>query len=54
MRQRHAGGEKLFIDYAGDKVPVVVDRLTGEVRDAHIFLAVMDGLSLSFGYATVV
>ena len=52
MRQSHAGGEKLFIDYAGDKVPVVVDRLTGEVRDAHIFVAVMGGSSLSFGYAT--
>ena len=27
MRQSHAGGEKMFVDYAGDKVPVVVDRL---------------------------
>ena len=32
MRQAHVGGEKLFVDYAGDKVPVVVDRLTGEIR----------------------
>jgi len=46
MRQSHGGGEKLFIDYAGDKMPVVVDRLTGEVRDAHIFVAVMGGSSL--------
>ena len=30
MRQTHAAGEKLFVDYAGDTVPVVVDRLTGE------------------------
>jgi len=51
MRQSHGGGEKLFIDYAGDKVPVV-DRQTGEVRDAHIFVAVMGGSSLSFGHAT--
>ena len=51
MRQNHGGGEKLFIDYAGDKVPVV-DRQTGEVRDAHIFVAVMGGSSLSFGHAT--
>ena len=29
MRQNHAAGDKLFVDYAGDKVPVVVDRLTG-------------------------
>jgi transposase len=51
MRQSHGGGEKLFIDYAGDKVPVI-DRQTGEVRDAHIFVAVMGGSSLSFGHAT--
>ena len=51
MRQSHGGGEKLFIDYAGDKVGVV-DRQTGEIRDAHIFVAVMGGSSLSFGYAT--
>ena len=30
MRQSHRAGEKLFVDYAGDTVPVVVDRLTGE------------------------
>src|SRR5215468_11340602 len=32
MRQNHAGGDKLFVDYAGDAVPVIVDRLTGQVR----------------------
>jgi transposase len=32
MRQTHVGGDKLFVDYAGDTVPVIVDRLTGEVR----------------------
>jgi transposase len=52
MRQSHAGGEKLFVDYAGDKVPVVVDRRTGEVRDAHLFVAVLGGSSLSFACAT--
>jgi hypothetical protein len=29
MRQTHAAGERLFVDYAGDGVPVVIDRLTG-------------------------
>src|SRR5213596_2461552 len=37
MRQTHVGGDKLFVDYAGDTVPVIVDRLTGEVRAAQIF-----------------
>jgi transposase len=36
MRQTHTGGDKLFVDYAGDTVPVIVDRLTGETRPAQI------------------
>src|SRR5271165_1888119 len=52
MRQSHGGGEKLFVDYAGDTLPVV-DRQTGEVRAAHIFVAVMGGSSLSFACATI-
>ena len=36
MRQAHLGGDKLFVDYAGDTVPVIVDRLTGQVRAAQI------------------
>ena len=52
MRQSHAGGEKLFVDYAGDTVPVVVNRRTGEIRDAHLFVAVLGGSSLSFACAT--
>jgi transposase len=40
MRQSHAGGDKLFVNYAGDGVPVV-DRLTGGVRQAQIFVAVI-------------
>ena len=52
MRQTHLGGDKLFIDYAGDKVPVVIDRRTGRTREAHIFVAVMGASSLSFACAT--
>jgi hypothetical protein len=32
MRQTHVAGERLVVDYAGDGVPVVIDRLTGEIR----------------------
>ena len=35
MRQAHVGGDKLFVDYAGDTVPVIIDRLTGEMRQAQ-------------------
>jgi hypothetical protein len=34
MRQTHTAGERLFVDYAGEGVPVVIDRLTGEIRKA--------------------
>ena len=52
MRQTHLGGDRLFVDYAGDTVPVVVDRLTGEIREAHLFVAVMGASSLSFAWPT--
>ena len=32
MRQSHAGGDRRFVDYAGDTVPVIIDRLTGKIR----------------------
>lgn len=40
MRQVHRAGEKLFIDYAGDTVPIV-DADTGEISRAQIFVAVL-------------
>jgi transposase len=52
MRQSHAGGEKLFVDYAGDTVPVIVDRLTGAVRPAQIFVAVLGASSFAYAEAT--
>jgi transposase-like protein len=52
MRQTHVGGEKLFVDYAGDTVPVIVDRLTGEVRQAQIFVAVMGASNFTYVEAT--
>jgi len=51
MRQAHAGGEKLFVDYAGDRVEVF-DRLTGEARPAWIFVAVMGASSFTYAEAT--
>jgi transposase len=52
MRQTHVGGDKLFIDYAGDTVPVIVDRLTGEVRQAQIFVAVLGASNFTYAEAT--
>ena len=52
MRQTHAGGDKLFVDYAGDTAPVVIDRLTGEIRGAQIFVAVMGASNFTYAEAT--
>jgi transposase len=51
MRQQHRAGEKTFIDYAGQTVPVV-DPETGEVREAQIFLAVLGASSYTYAEAT--
>jgi len=40
MRQTHRAGEKLFVDYAGQTLPVI-DPRTGEIRSAQIFVAVL-------------
>jgi transposase len=48
MRQSHAAGDKLFVDYAGDGVPVVIDRRTGERRSAQIFVAVLGASSFTY------
>lgn len=51
MRQRHRAGETTFVDYAGQTVPVV-DRETGEMRAAQIFVAVLGASSYTFAEAT--
>jgi transposase len=40
MRFEHRAGEKCFVDYAGQCV-AIIDQLTGEIRDAQIFVAVL-------------
>src|SRR5204862_2596159 len=52
MRQAHIGGDKLFVDYAGDTVPVIVDRLTGQARPAQIFVAVMGASNFTYAEAS--
>jgi transposase len=52
MRQAHAGGDKLFVDYAGDTVPVIVDQLTGETRAAQIFVAVLGASNFIYAEAS--
>jgi transposase len=51
MRQSHVGGDKLFVDYAGDTVPVIVDRLTGKTQPAQIFVAVLGASNFTPAFA---
>lgn len=51
MRQDHRAGEKLFVDYAGQTMPVV-DRNTGEIREAQIFVAVLGASNYTYAEAT--
>lgn len=51
MRQTHRAGEKLFVDYAGQTVPII-DRATGEIRQAQIFVAVMGASNYCYAEAT--
>jgi transposase len=51
LRQVHAPGDKLFVDYAGPTVEVV-DRRTGEIVPAQIFVAVLGHSSYTYAEAT--
>ncbi len=51
MRQDHKAGEKLFVDYAGQQVGII-NRQTGEVRSAEIFVAVLGASSYTYAEAT--
>jgi len=51
MRQHHAAGDKVFVDYSGKKVPIV-DPSTGVVREAEVFVAVLGASSLTYAEAT--
>lgn len=52
MRQSHKAGEKLFVDYAGQTVPVVSNTSTGEVSDAQIFVATLGASNFTYVEAT--
>ena len=52
MRQAHAGGDRLFVDYAGDTVPVIIDRLSGKTRPAQLFVAVMGASNFTYAEAS--
>ena len=52
MRQTHRAGEKLFVDYAGQTAEVI-DRASGEVCTAQIFVAVLGASSYTYAEASL-
>jgi len=51
LRQEHRAGEKLFIDYCGQTVPII-DPVTGEITQAEIFIAALGASSYTFAEAS--
>jgi transposase len=51
MRQVHRAGDKLFIDYSGQTVPLI-DAASGEIQRAQIFVAVLGASSYTYAEAT--
>ncbi len=51
MRQVHAAGERLFVDYAGQTVEVM-DSSTGELRAAQVFVAVLGASNYTYAEAS--
>jgi transposase len=52
MRQVHRAGEKLFVDYAGQK-PSFIDPATGERITAELFVAVLGASNYTYAEATL-
>lgn len=50
MRQDYKAGEKMFVDYAGDTVPVIID---GVEHKAQIFVAVLGASNYTYAEATL-
>ena len=52
LRQNHRAGEKLFVDYAGQTIPVM-DPATGAAQDAYLFVATLGASSYTFAWASL-
>ena len=52
LRQEHKAGEKLFVDFAGQAIPII-DSLTGEITDAQLFVATLGASNYTFCEATL-
>ena len=51
MRLSYPAGERMFVDFSGDKIPVT-DPTTGEVSEAEVFVAVLGASGMLYVEAT--
>ena len=51
MRQDHPAGDKVFVDYSGKTIGII-DRTTGEIREAEIFVAVLGASNYTYAEAS--
>jgi transposase len=51
MRQHHVAGDKVFVDYSG-KTIAIVDKLTGEIHSAQIFVGVLGASNYTYSEAS--
>lgn len=47
MRIQHKAGDKVYIDFAGDKLPLV-DEHTGEIKETEVFIAILGCSQLTY------
>jgi len=52
LRQIHKAGERLFVDYAGQTVPLI-DPRSGEIQVAQIFVAVLGASNYTYAEASL-
>jgi transposase len=52
MHIDHKAGDKMFVDYAGNKLSIV-DRKTGEVRPVEVFVAILGASQLTYVEASL-
>lgn len=52
LRQEHRAGEKMFVDWAGDTIPIY-DKHGAEVTPASLFVAVLGASTYTFARATL-
>lgn len=52
MRMEHKAGDKLYVDFAGDKLQII-DKQTGEIQSVEVFVAILGASQLTYAEAVM-